>query len=524
MVLPHVCHSAREVKVKRGVARRSFVIGRLLLIGSLLLSTLIDTGVASAATPLGANKFDLLLQYEGYSPYSDRSDAFRRVTHAMARKAIFDAKDAGFGFLRVSVAGYGGTDPQTSQRDMLKLWQSDPATYWRRVDEMLDDLDRADMRIVPTLLWHYVQFAALTGETTTDFMRNPRSASRVLATRYVQDFVTRYRARKTILFYELTNEFNIHAGMDMHRRCLDKNHDPAQCVSIGNFTQDDLNNFAHDMVELLHRLDPSHQVSSGYAVPPPSANHMAMNPEWTKHGGFTRDSPDEFASNLTAIHRDYDIISVHVYPHDNAVRFGRPPGSQADMIVDAAKVAHGLHKKLFLGEFGDAAGASPFMRNVKALLDADTVDYAAVWVWEFYQTSTFESFDTEANVFSIEPGFRDDVIALLQRPPLTPDSSLGPRVVLTWPVPCTHIDKPVQIAAVASDGDRPVSEVEFQVDGISIGSIKTPPYRVTWDPAGKAAHTAHLKVIAHTQSKNTATDSADVLLNGANEACKVSVD
>jgi Bacterial Ig domain/Cellulase (glycosyl hydrolase family 5) len=523
--MPHKCHSAQAVQAKRASARRLLVIGRLLLVGSLLLSTLIDARLAIAATPLGANKFDLLLQYEGYNDFTDRSDAYRRVTRAMARKAIFDAKDAGFSFLRVSVAGYGGTGPKSAQRDMLTLWQSDPATYWRRVEEMLDDLDRADMRIVPTLLWHYAQFPALTGETTTDFIRNPGSASRGLAARYIQDFVTRYRARKTILFYELTNEFNLHAGMDVHRHCLDKQHDPARCASIGNYTQDDLNNFAHDMMQLLHRLDPSHQVSSGYAVPPPWAYHMAMSPEWNKRGGFASDSREEFASNLTTIHRDYDIVSIHVYPHENAVRFGRPPGSQADMISDAATVAHSLHKKLFLGEFGDASGASPFMRNVKALLDADTVDYAAIWVWEFYQTSTFESFNTEAAVFSIEPGFRDDVIALLRRSPLTPDSSPRPRVVLTWPLPCSHISQPVQIAAVASDGDRPVSDVEFQVDGTSIGTVTTPPYRLTWDSAGKPAHTAHLKVIARAaQSNSTATDSGDVLLNGESEACKVSID
>ncbi len=61
------------------------------------------------------------------------------------------------------------------------------------------------------------------------------------------------------------------------------------------------------------------------------------------------------------------------------------------------------------------------------------------------------------------------------------------------------------------------------MDGVSIGSVTTPPYRVNWDPAGKLAHTAHLKVIAHSQSKGTATDTADVLTNGAGEACKVGV-
>jgi len=512
------------MKAQLASARRTLMFSRLLLTGSVLASALVASPVVTAAAPLGANKFDLLLQYEGYSDFTDRSDAYRHVTRAMARKAILDAKDAGFAFLRVSVSGFGGSDPRSAQRDMLKLWQSDPATYWRRVDEMFDDIDKANLQIVPTLLWNYTQFPALTGETTTDLIHNPSSASRALATRYIQDFVTRYRARKTILFLELTNEFNLHAGMDVHRHCVEKNPDPARCVSIGNFSQDDLNNFAHDMVGLLHRLDPAHLVSSGYAVPPAWAYHMALRPEWNKPAGFVPDSREDFDSNLATLHRDYDIVSIHVYPANTAARFTRPQGSQADLIADAAKVAHGLHKKLFVGEFGDTGGATPFIQSVKALLDNDTVDYAALWAWEFYQTSTFATLNTPPTQFNVEPGFRDDVIGLLRRAPLTPDSSPSLRIVLTWPLPCSHVGQPVQISAVAADGDRPVSNVEFQVDGASIGSVTTPPYRLTWDPAGKTAHAAQIKVIAHAQSKSTATDSADVLLNGANDSCKVTVE
>jgi hypothetical protein len=488
----------------------------------LVLSTFIAAGTAAAATPLGANKFDLLLQYEGYSDYSDRSDVYRHVTQAMARKAIWDAKDAGFTFMRVSVSGYGGNNPQASKRDMLRLWQSDPGTYWHRVDEMLDELDRADLRIVPTLLWHFAQFPALTGETSTDFIRNPSSASRALAARYIKDFVTRYKARKTILFYELTNEYNLHAGRDILGHCVEKN-DAAKCASIGNFTQDDLNGFAHDMAALIHGLDSSHQISSGYAEPPPNAYHLGAAPEWTKSGGFKKDSPAEYAGNLQTIHRDFDIVSVHIYPHDNAIRFGRPPGSQAEMLVDAAKAAHDVHKKLYLGEFGDSS-ASPFMHRMKELLDADTADYASIWVWEFYQTSTYETLNTEPTSYSLEPGFRDELIALFRRPPATPDRTPRPRIVLTWPLPCSHVGQPVQITAMASDGDRPVSGVDFEVDGAPVGSATTPPYRLNWDPAGKPAHLAHLKVVARSESKSTAADAADVLLNGAGEACSVTAD
>ena len=256
---------------------------------TILLFQIDASCTASAKAILGANKFDLLQQYEGYSDFSDRSAAYRHVTMAMARKAILDARDAGIAFLRVSVAGYGGTDPVAARRDMLVLWQSDPATYWLRVDRMFDDLDNVEMRLIPTLLWNYAQFPALVGETTAEFIANPASKGRQLAVRYISEFVNRYKKRKTILFYELTNEFNLEADLDVHRRCLDHRHDPDACVSIANFTTAELDGFAHDMVVLLRRLNSERQVSSGYSLPQPWAYHMRLQPEWTTQPGFRND-------------------------------------------------------------------------------------------------------------------------------------------------------------------------------------------------------------------------------------------
>ena len=488
-----------------------------------VLCAALGARAAADPTPLGANKFDLLMQYEGYAGWqSDGSPGYRHVTHAMGRKAILDAADAGFRFFRVSVSGYGGTNPQGARRDMLRLWQSDPETYWRRVDQMFDDLDAAGLQIVPSLFWNIAQFPALTGETTTDFIRDPRSASRALAARYLREFVTRYRARKTILFYELTNEFNLDADLDKRQRCLDQRHNPALCVSIGNFTEADLDAFAKDMVGLIRAIDPGRKVTSGYGVPQAWAYHMALQPEWTRRGGFTHDSPEEFASNLTTIHRDFDIVSVHVYPQTRADRFGRPPDSQARLIADAARVAHADHKTLFLGEFGDA-GPTPFMRSVKALLDDGQVDYAAVWIWEFYQRSTFETEDTDASRFSLEPGYRDSLIALLREPKALVEAA-EPRIVLTWPLPCARLDKPVEINATASDGAVPVESVAFSVDGKLIGTVTAPPYRVTWDPASAAPQVAHVAAVARATSGTTSTDGADVLVDGAGGACRATDD
>ena len=69
-------------------------------------------------------------------------------------------------------------------------------------------------------------------------------------------------------------------------------------------------------------------------------------------------------------------------------------------------------KQLFVGEFGDS-GATPFLRRFLHEIVEQHVDYAAIWVWEFYQTSTYETDNTEPSKYSIEPGYYDGLIALL---------------------------------------------------------------------------------------------------------------
>jgi hypothetical protein len=59
------------------------------------------------AGELGADKFDLLLQYLPPSVPIPDVEGYRQVRRAMAKKAIADARDADITFLRVSVTGAG---------------------------------------------------------------------------------------------------------------------------------------------------------------------------------------------------------------------------------------------------------------------------------------------------------------------------------------------------------------------------------------------------------------------------------
>jgi len=171
----------------------------------LLLCVLIGFGSGQAtAAAIGANKFDLLLQFlDTPPPAGANAEGYRRVRSAMAEKAIADARDAGLTFLRVAVTGYSPADFGQKAND-LALWQQDPPQFWSAADRMFDALDGAGIRLVPTFVWNLAQFPSLAGDSVATFVRDGDSASRRLLAQFIRDFIGRYRGRPTILFYELT--------------------------------------------------------------------------------------------------------------------------------------------------------------------------------------------------------------------------------------------------------------------------------------------------------------------------------
>jgi hypothetical protein len=474
-----------------------------------------------AGGDLGANQFDLLQQYLGYASGGNGSPAYQRVTRAMGRKAILDARDAGFTFVRVSMSGYFPVVHNGPRNDVLPLWQSDPRKFWQGVDALFDDLDRAGLKVVPTLLWNPLQFPALAGDTEADFIGQPASASRRLATQFVGDFARRYRGRRTILFYELTNEFNLDTDLDRVRRCQ-KEHAaaPQRCGPVGNFSTDDLHAFAKDMLSVLRQADPDHLVSSGYGLPKMSGGHLARQPEWSAQGADWRaDSPSDYESGLIAAQQDFDIVSVHLYPQSqfpNAL-------SGATLMIRLAERVHARHKRLFVGEFGDKSPSS-FVADMVTAFDAGAADYAALWAWEFYQFATFIPRGGEPTAFSVEPGSRPDIMSVLaarrSREVSVADSAQA-RVVLTWPLACSVLDRPMTLAATASDGLDVPLHVWFLLNGQVIGQAVAPPFRLDFDPQSVPAGAGVIEVRARGKSGAEARDRIPVLLRRAQGGCVV---
>lgn len=459
----------------------------------LLLVCVGSPGVASQSTgyspSVGLNKFDLVKQYTGLASGGDGSVRYRRVTKAMGRKAIADARDAGVTYLRVSATGYA---PSVYGRPGdLDLWIKAPAVYWSQLDELMDDLEAHDMRAVFTFLWNPVQFPAMVGETVRDLLTDPKSRSARLAERYVREFIDRYKDRKAVMFYELTNELNLAADLDTVSRCK-RELPPPQCQPKGNFTTDEMIGFTGRLVDQIRSLDPSRPVSSGFSAPRAAAEHLRARPEWiTGHADFTPDTIVQLERNMADIHAGIDLISVHLYPNDGDRRFGVPVQPVTALLDVLNFAADKIGKPLFVGEFGDAKSLDGDQESYTVrMLDrivGHRIPYSAVWVWEFYQTSPYATRDNRHTSYSLEPGATDGLIERIRQanrrlgsPPTrvsSPDTT-PPRVVLTWPLECTKISADQLLHVVASDNSGSVQRVEFWLGNARLATDSSPPFQI----------------------------------------------
>jgi len=515
------------------VKNNSMTILVILLLGAVVTIGLNNANAVGESTgagvSIGVNKFDLFTQFTGTASGGDGSQAYLRVTRAMAKKALDDAKDAGVRYMRVSMSGRTSSRPGDG-RDSLDLWRTAPESFWMRVDEMMHELDVRGIQIIPVLVWSSGKFPLMVGEPLGQMFRDPESKSWRLLSRYVTEFVTRYRKRNTVLFYELSNELNNYADLDLVRRCKRKE----VCEEGDRFTVDDMIVYTRRFASLIRSLDDARLISSGFTIPRSSAEHLRASPEWTtKRTDWRSDTLEQFATNLKEIHSGVDIISIHLYGGKSNQRFGS--ADPVDLLVEAKRVADEVGKPLFVGEFGDhhtgeADENSHIARMMSKIVELE-VPYSAIWVWEFYQNKTYVTHDNRHTALSLEPGFTDFLIGHLRdlndtQAQMKDKDTQPPRVVLNWPLECSELDRATDVYAVASDNSGSVKKVEFLLDEMVLSEDEEPPYQASFLPIKVAAGIHHLTVKAYDFAGNISDYSskvtAGIISDGA--ACKVNLD
>lgn len=487
---------------------------------------LLSASFPARAAEIGFNKFELVQQYLGTASAGDGSERYRKVTVAMARKSMADARDVGVTFFRASATGYTPSSP--GSRGDLDAWLSNPARHWAQVDLMMADLDAAGLRLVPTFIWNARQFPALAGETVRDLVVDPKSQSYQLAVRYIREFVGRYRRRPTILFYELTNEMNLLADLDLAGRCTRQHTNQPRgnhCSTEANFSTQELIAFTSRLATVIRQVDPSRRISSGYDVPRRAAEHLRAVPEWSQGGpDWTADSREQLQRNLVEIHENIDIISVHLYPGTENTRFGNTDPASASLLEEVHRIARRAGKPLFVGEFSDGslldARPDAFTARMLGRIVELNVDYSAYWTWQFYQNSLSSTRDTPATKSSLEPGIADGLLRKIRQaagksaaPVAARNDTTPPRLVLTWPLECAKVTSTEQkVHALASDDSGAVRAVEVLVDGTAVATLTNPPFEAVVNVRGLAPGEHLLTVRASDLAGNVATSGTNILV------------
>jgi hypothetical protein len=368
---------------------------------------------------------------------------------------------------------------------------------------MMDDLHSNDMRIIPVFVWNWTQFPSMTGESAAQMINDPESESYQLLTNYITEFVNRYKSHPALYFYELTNELNLQADLDVVGECVrDRTRPYGVCEPMSNFSTDQMIAFTSRLATFVRHLDPSHAISSGFSMPRPFAEHLRRQPEFSPHGpDYTADSLADFKKHVVDVHAGIDIVSVHFYNHYKYnERFRITGHTNAELLRIVKQTTDQIGKELFVGEFGDVDphvkhdSNALFTQRVLDEIVELRIPYSAPWVWEFYQSTPYLTYDDpNTTFFNLEPGYTDLIISRIRAAnqqlgnsipsPQLPDTT-PPQVIITWPLegaPVSCAPASALIHAVASDNSGTISRVRFFIDGEVSATITKPPYQFSLD-------------------------------------------
>jgi hypothetical protein len=130
----------------------------------------------------------------------------------------------------------------------------------------------------------------------------------------------------------------------------------------------------------------------------------------------------------------------------------------------------------------------------------------------FVQAATGGNWTVEVRGFNVANGPQPFALVVSGAGTSTPDNR--PTVLLTTPASGATVSGSVNVTAAASD-DKGVTQVEFLVDGASIGVDTTAPYEATWNTTavGNGGHTLTARA---TDTANQTTTSAAVSVTVAN--------
>lgn len=288
------------------------------------------------------NKFDLFWRLYDELAAGRTLDAANPVLQAQDR-ALRDLHEMGFRTIRFFALPWGPRGPAA---------YADPAKrhlLYAALDKTVELGERSDIRLVwslgaatftdtrlePGKGWVFGE------EQERELMSNPESRGRKLLYQYIDETVTRYRHRKAVLMWEISNEVTLSADIGDRDGIFQGQRTP---------TLKDVAGFFDDVARRIKANDPLRLVNSGGSNMRESQWHLYQRQGWKK---------DTFEEQFQCFQLLYansavDVIDIHSYPNNKPGYLIRGDDGNEALLDHRGYMATAkrLGKPLMIGELG----------------------------------------------------------------------------------------------------------------------------------------------------------------------------
>jgi sugar phosphate isomerase/epimerase len=305
------------------------------------------------------NKFDLFWQLYDQLTHGKPLTDDNPMVQTEAR-ALRNLHELGFRSIRIFGLPWGPSaraayeDP--SKREML----------YAAIDKTLEVCDRhgirlvwclaagefTDTRLVPGKGWVFGD------EQLRELVADRNSRGRRLLYRYLDETVSRYRNRKTIMMWEITNELTLNADIGDEHRVHEGQRMP---------TLKDVAGFYDDVAKRIKASDPVRLVNNGGSDMREHQWHLYQRQGWIRDT-FTEQSE---CYKLLFANSAVDVMDIHFYPNNQPGQIIRGDNAK-ETILDCKgymTIAGQIGKPLMIGELGLAPAARTDTKTWAATTD-----------------------------------------------------------------------------------------------------------------------------------------------------------
>ncbi|MDP3954290.1 MAG: hypothetical protein Q8Q06_02645 [bacterium] len=363
--------------------------------------------------------------------YLDIGWEHQRGSKPNAKKKIKELGERKFKLIRIMGPFYSAWYNEVFFDKDKNVEKQKRDNFFKIFDEMLDDLDEYNIKIIFSPVWNIETLADFGGHSLYEGLVNPESVGYKKYIEFVGEVARRYKNRKTVAAWEVpgnewdlfTNQqapdgvFQVRDGAEClydengRRLCSADSLAPGVIVrdKRNNISAFDLAIFSIRVANDVRKIDPNHMVVSGHSSGRENAMHLleafanGNPPDWG------RDSPDQREDHIRITHYGLDAVSVHHYESadDGNIKFYK-------------NVAFGMGKPLIIGEVGPDGFKKPrdmsytsaeSLNHLEKILDAVIENEVPITLFWVYGDDRIGKKDMD---FQLRYGLTDEALALIE--------------------------------------------------------------------------------------------------------------